>query len=437
MKILRLTSINNWIIIICYISLFCSITNLIPGSVSFVLLLLIFPYLFVRKERWSGLQKVLLCIYIYFFLSALIYDAKALITPNFYRRDGNFFATFLPLLILTDTGLDFSVKKVTECFLVFESVVNVLCLILFYSGNQSLLFRGISLVSGDLYHFLFIAHNAAGGFLSCVLAISAGFLVNEKGLKKLLFLFCTLSNLIGVWASDSRGTIIAVLVALCLVFIKNIEFKGKKHTVYLDLLLIVLLLAVVFIIEVYIYKVWGTNAINSELRTSIEAQMDNLFGMMQRRPHTIFDRALRLWPIAIMYFLSSPIVGCGFGSYNDGYYVHSYADGIFAWNYPPEYMHSDAHAHQSFLNIMAETGIVGLVLIFILLHNIKKEINNIEDKSISMGLYLAFVMDIISSFTEHRLFTPSQMIPFILILAMSLSKGCNRKKKESDLEVSI
>ncbi|MGN0384177.1 MAG: O-antigen ligase family protein [Eubacterium sp.] len=352
-------------------------------------------------------------MYIYFAFSALIYNPNALLSYDFYRRDGNFFITFLPLLLIPGVGVDFSPKKVTQIFIIFETITNSVFLILFYMGL---------LRNTNIYYFLFVAHNAAGGFLACMVALSLGFFMYEKGFKKIIYLICIVVNFVGIWETDSRGSIIGLLIAIFFVIIAKVKIEFKKHKIGLDVVLFMFLLAAIIIFEIYVYRTYGNNALGSNLEKYMK---NNIFGdidFTQKREWTIYERVFNLWPSAIEFFLASPVIGCGFGSYNDGFAAHKYVDGVLAWNYPQQYVYSDAHAHQSFLHIMAETGIVGLILTLLMLYYMRKSIVKIKDNALSMGLYIAFVVNVMSSFTEHRLFTPSQMIPYILILSMCLSR---------------
>ena len=60
-----------------------------------------------------------------------------------------------------------------------------------------------------------------------------------------------------------------------------------------------------------------------------------------------------------MYFRHSPIFGLGFGSFDDQ--IPSVVDyfGLFGQASGAVRNHTDSHAHNSYLNLLAELGIVG------------------------------------------------------------------------------
>jgi len=115
-------------------------------------------------------------------------------------------------------------------------------------------------------------------------------------------------------------------------------------------------------------------------------------------------------------------VGQGFGSFNDTPY-HFEDFGFAVLNTSKIYINSDAHAHNSYLNILAETGLVGLFLVILFLVNLRRFIGvSGLPGGIELGLRIAFWVVIWSSFTEHRLTTPAQMLPFTILIGLTLSK---------------
>ncbi len=425
MKNINKDSLNLMMSIIYCVSLFFSFTNLVPLSICYVLYVFFIPFIFFKIRNYHAIQKVLVVIYLYFVLSCLFYDSSALLNYNFYRRDGNFFVTYLPLLLLPYSEIKIDVKKIVSYFLIIESVVNGICYINYLSGHQNLIFSKYSILNPELYHFLFVAHNAAGGYIGCVLSIAMAFFICEHGNKKIKYLICVIINFITLIATDSRGTIFAIIFAIVFLGLSRVGITIKKFNIYMDEIVFVIMLLGSIALAIYIYICWGNNSFNTHVQDILQNELFGKFGFAQRRTGEMYIRLLKLWPTAIAFFLASPIIGCGFGSYNDSLALHEYVKGIFSWNYPEQYIYSDGHAHQSFLNILAETGVVGLVLILILLWCIRKSIFLIKDKAVSVGLYLALVVNVMSSFTEHRIFTPSQMIPFVLILSITLASREN------------
>ena len=101
---------------------------------------------------------------------------------------------------------------------------------------------------------------------------------------------------------------------------------------------------------------------------------------------------------------------------------------MVAFNGSPKVVNSDATAHNTYMQLLAETGIVGLGLFFWFVKRLFDYLRNCEPGMVTDAIYLALWMALISAFSEHRFFSPSQMLPFILILAMTMANNNYREK---------
>jgi hypothetical protein len=390
------------VFILGFISLFLTVTNAINLSVLFFLnFLLVFVFFMRSKMVINKVHLSLLFIYIYFLLSVLFYSPSALVDYTFYRRDGNFFITFLPLLIYAGLYLEFNVEQLVRVFLIWTALVNFFCMVLFVTH----VYR-----SESIYFMLFHAHNAAGGFLSVVCALSFGLYWHTKN-KLDLIVF--LSLLAGLYLTHSRGSLLAFVCAFLMVVVLKERFLKT-----------VLLVAVLthLVMFSYTYPIW----IKLDKKPSLDVATTR-FGHLFSRAHTFADRALFLWPTAIDLFFKSPFLGTGFGSYNDLPHRLVGIEHVAMINRPDQFLYNDSHAHHSFLHILAECGFFGFFLVCLFLFNLRKWILNLENLALSKGLLLAFWVNVLSSCTEHRLFTPSQMLPFILIIAFLMANENSKR----------
>ena len=82
------------------LSLVFTITNYAFLSCLFIVLSLV-AIIFMASPtlKLTRLHLAIISLYIYFLFSVLFYSPSALIDFDFYRRDGNFFITFLPMLL--------------------------------------------------------------------------------------------------------------------------------------------------------------------------------------------------------------------------------------------------------------------------------------------------------------------------------------------------
>ena len=102
----------------------------------------------IKKDNIESITKVLLLAFIYFAITAVLYNIGSLFQFDFYRRDGNFFITYAPLLILSLVVFKCDSKKIMSTFLWVETIINLICMIVGLNLLQSEL--------GAFQHFVVI-----------------------------------------------------------------------------------------------------------------------------------------------------------------------------------------------------------------------------------------------------------------------------------------
>ena len=381
------------------VSLFSTVTNFVPLSVSFVAL---FPIVFWKLLARTFLRVnsrifyACLLLYLYFLSSVLIYSPSILFKYEFYRRDGNFFITFLPLLIFSLLNCRFNLEHLFKTYLTWAGLVALLSYVLHIIHSRD-----------PIFHGFFVAHNAAGGYYAMLAALSFGIFWEKKNKLMLLLFFLFFFFLI---ESDSRGSVVGIALAPLILFRFKKDFVWPSFWfLFIGLILLV----------VYTYPTWQFNGYALGGFSVQGAEVTEVFD----RTHTMIERGFYLWPRAIYLWMNSPFIGAGFGSYNDVPYDLRSLFPFVVFNNPIELIASDAHAHNTFFHVLAETGLVGFVLLLIFLKNVDGllKTKEVELSGVVLGLRLALWVGIWSSFTEHRLFTPSQMLPFTMLLALYAS----------------
>jgi O-antigen ligase len=385
------------------LSLWSSVTNLVPASVSFVLLVPLVPYALVQNPSVPPTVTTLAALYGYFILSTLLYGPTSLVEPDFYRRDGNFFVTMFPILLGGILTFNTDVEKVMSAFVKWTTLCGVPFLLFFLATHANLVAS-----EDNIYHFLFISHNAAGGFLSMVVAFAIGLYVEKK--RPLLMGVILAVELLALWVTKSRGSVFGLFVALCIMFV--LRERYLKTLLVATAGLTALVLSFTYPMWLSLGKPPGIMYIGGTFFSEAQGDVINA---------TFLDRIMFLWPRAVHLFLSSPIFGTGFGSFNDIPYQLVGIPHVFMYNQPYRLIFDAAHAHNTFLHVLAETGLVGLGLLIAFLYQVWKYIDTLEQPSVRLGMKLAFWNAIFSSLTEHRLFTPSEMLPFTLMLAIALA----------------
>ncbi len=386
------------------ISLWGTVANVVPISITFALLVPLVPVGLVNNPRLPGFLVALLALYIYFAASTALYAPISFVSPDFYRRDGNFFPTWLPVILGALFPLTIDVERVLKPFLQWATICDAIFIVVYLVTGGTLVVH-----EAGIYHMLFIAHNAAGGFLGMVLSFQIGFICCEgfTGFTALSLLI----NTIGLVLTKSRGSEFGLLMALIIVVLLNEKFLKS---------IIAGVFSSTVVLLSFTYPAWRDMGEPPTLWLDHGAPFLKVKGAIIN--FTLLDRIMFLWPRAIYLFLKSPIFGTGFGSYNDLPYRLVGIPHLFMYNRPITLYFNSAHAHNTFIHVLAETGIVGLALLLVMLFRLRKFILDVDRPGLSKALLIGFWYAAFSSLTEHRLFTPAEMLPFTLILGMVVAE---------------
>jgi O-antigen ligase len=146
-----------------------------------------------------------------------------------------------------------------------------------------------------------------------------------------------------------------------------------------------------------------------------------------------------LWPRALAYFRQSPLVGMGFGSFDDQ--IRNVTSYFGLLGVPSDIIveHSDSHAHNSYLNFLAELGVVGLALLLSFYWKLVKWSQNgaarsaLTDHGRNFAAYrfveLSSVCLLVMAATEHRLVSPSNVLILSLVISLLLASRPARVMK--------
>jgi len=333
---------------------------------------------------------------------------------NFFRRDGNFFVAWAPLLLLSRVQNRSDVARTLRWFTVVSAVVCSVALVAWKLGR-------LRPEASEFFH-LFYAHNAAGGFLGIACGFSIA-LVHCRGWK---WVWAVAPLATGLLLTHSRGSLLGFGLALAMVYLVPKRFVS-----------IVVLLAAMTTAGI-LYHGYSHTKGRIDYHDATEWSMVGELGL--GREHTISGRLYGLWPRAIHTWLKSPVVGTGFGSFNDAPHRYVGHDGVLMWSRGST-LHNDGHAHHSYVHILAETGLVGLaLLVWFLMCVYRKILDSPSAPAVRTGLLLGFWTLVFASFTEHRIVTPSNVLPFSLLLGLTIASAnaivASRSGSDRDVEHS-
>lgn len=262
------------------------------------------------------------------------------------------------------------------------------------------------------------SHNAAGGFFMVLLAYIVGrALVDGLSGRWIAIGVGALALLL----TDSRGSIVAILAAVTYDW-------GSRRWPRLARCLLLAFAAILIAGLAAAYYVWqqmGAPVVYdySEFFTVSDQLPANIMSLGER-PGTILHRVFLLYPMALDMFLQSPLVGVGFTRFDDFPAQISGMPGIVAMNVVMPAIHSNLHAHNSFLHIAAENGLVGLAILYLFIRSIHRTFSS-RDLHSPVAMVIGSLL--FASLTEHRLTTPSQAAPAFIIVG--LLWACQRIRK--------
>ncbi len=180
--------------------------------------------------------------------------------------------------------------------------------------------------------------NPYAGFLNLCLSLMAAVAtaLSPGGLRR-WWVAATLFVALGVLASLSRGAILSLAIALLIVVAKTTD-RGRKSAWLILLGLCVLLFAATFVPQPLVDAAAESFGLG---QLSLQSVTPKNFSAVQR---------LANWLVGWQMFLDNPWLGVGIGNFASAY--SRYAPS--GWEVPL------GHAHNYYLTLMSETGLVGL-----------------------------------------------------------------------------
>jgi O-antigen ligase len=272
---------------------------------------------------------------------------------DFLRRDGNLFFAYLPLIWIGSFGLSLrQVQKLVRMYLGLMSSIAAIGAIQFAAGvgilpnflpliPDSLTMVHPGETTGLEFHALIQAHNAAGGTYAIASLVALGLILfSEKRPRIASWPTAWLAlNLLGLAMTKSRGSYLGFCVAAAVMSMGS-SVDLKRAIKPLTIIVVPLVLSVLFIPGI----------------------MDRVIAIGAGDADSNIVVRLEMWPKALNDIIASPIVGIGFGRFNDDNPEFWGIPNLFYIATKADIENNDGHAHNSFLHFAAEGGVIGLAL---------------------------------------------------------------------------
>ncbi len=298
---------------------------------------------------------------------------------------------------------------VLSCIYAFSTILFSLHIDLGISQLGNLFRNGSPISQGDLVSAGLTAHYTHNGMYISI-GVIVWFAISCHTKKKLHY-GVTLVFILALILTKKRGPLISIVLAIVLAyFIINLGQMQKKIAgIFIGVLGAISVVYVMYLINPGIFSVFD--------RFAGDAGLNN-------REH--------LWNYALQLFRENMLLGAGWGYYPD--HIRVIVDNVPIVN---------IHAHNFYLELLADTGIVGFLCIiipmaFTLVSTIKliKYINKSKLKDsiffaplvFSLGFQIFFI---IFGLSENAIYDYQMVVPYMLSVAFVVYFTANIKKESS------
>lgn len=397
--------------------LFGSVTNLVFVSpLPSLVCLAVFPWYLAWRDALV-VPRFVFYLYVFFgysLLGILTYHPASLGQFAFYRYDGNFIISYAPLLLIPYFRYSFTVEKVFKRFLVFATVLNGMVFVATLLATRFAVLTDWS-NPATYFHGLFKSTNAAGGFLSILLSLNLLIALKER--RKKWFVALGLNSLF-LLATTSRGSMLGLGIGFLFFYLDRYD---HRRWIWAGI-------AAICLVQGYVltrtYPIFDQYIRQADLTvTGLNDYLTPLFGQVNTKSANLLIRAIDTWPRGLDCFLQSPFVGTGFGSVNDVPLRYQGIPHLLSFNAQPVKIFDDAHAHHSYLHILGEQGLIGLAVFLLFWLGVYRYLKRQAGSVVRDFLLVSFFNLSIMSFTEHRITSPSNALPFVIALCLFMMQN--------------
>ncbi len=388
----------------------------------------LFPLYFVHKDSGAIARSTygpatarqwLLAVYGYWIGSYFVTGAPIsnLFSFDFLRFDGALLIAYIPLLVIADVRLDPQfIRRLLGLFLTIMSIVALLGLGEFVDLTltplglswlpEPLQMMHNASLSSDIFHGFFRAHNAAGASYSMAALLAFVLLVCGKPSSLVSWpTFWLAANVVGLVLTQSRTAYVSFFATalVMLVYRRDSLRSALKYgcPVLLPLL--------------YFLLVQPTVSHRTEAVSYLED------------PNVV--TRFFYYKRALDDFRQSPIVGIGFGRFNDELKIYSGLPYVLYFATGGSVVNDDSHAHNSYLHFLAEGGIAGLGLMlgvwiatfrWVGKQKLIFEAGTFGD-CFAQGIQACIILEFFMSFTEHMMGTAVTSLTIFTMVALFLN----------------
>lgn len=424
----------------------------------FIILLLIIDFLpyfncleIINPQfLYLSILNIIIAIYFYFNSNLIPGDILAILRQTYITRLYFCFIFFCGLSFFTAKNVSLVFTKFTEILIIFCLFIN-LCILL--KNKLNLLYKIAFIVSisafiqswQQLCHFIIIPRNVSIlnllnamkgntgniNILAASLTIKIPFLflsiTHFKKYKKWFLVIALFSAASIIFLTGARTALVNVFFTFSIFTIYLIrEYSFTKQTLSKILhLFIPILIAILF-----------SNLIFEKSKDNTRyVSLENRVGQINSQDESLKAR-FAFWNNVLKISQKNPLLGVGLGNYQ-----------IESIPYEKETANESGvslHAHNDFLEILAETGIINALIYFslfivLLITNLKNILKSDDKKTevIAMLTLMLLIVYGVDSFFNFPMYRPTMQIFFSLMLALSIINNCKIQEHQETRNKSL
>lgn len=377
-----------------------------------VILFSIFLVKIINTKKYS-LQRTKLDLPVILFALVIIFSVLISETRRVSLNDFIIFFSYILIFFLITNNLNKKVdfNSFIHLFFIISSLVSIYTIIQYYGFDPYL---------SDLYRLTSTIgqKNWISNYLAMIFPVAFSYFLLEKTKKNKIIYFVLLAILYttlmicqsrGIWISITLTVIIAIYIIFKLKFYEI--FKINKKWLFL--------LLITFLIITIIYST------ENPLEKSAITVTERVISTFDEQDPSL-NMHLLTWNTTINMIKDRPIFGSGIGTFKMNY-LNYQAEFLKDNTYYVNYSGKAGEAHNEYLQIWAELGIIGLGLFLFIFYCFYKTIidfynnnKNVKEKIIALGLVMGIICFLIHSLFTFPLHVPALGITFFAIMGLTV-----------------
>ena len=385
--------------------------------------ILLFAWNTATRGAIDRLSLLILANLLFWLLSGFTTGAlsfRMLAEPAYYSNEGRVFLTYFAFLTLAACTATAGTLRDAVRLIAVLAALGLLLFAVWAVARPELLSVGRARNFGGLL----TSHTGSGTFFS-VLAVFLMVYGARVGSRVLVML--GVAGLLPVLGSGSREA----LVALVAVLIWYLRRGLTRRTALPVLALVVSLVAVAPVLAPHTWE-RTTRLFTADTVQSVVAQVERMGARhwepgqekdLEGEEFNVLSRVL-YWGYALQRLADSPFLGAGFGRFNDQYVHFAGLPGVYYFGVSAQNSAATLHAHNTYLHMLAETGIFGLLLLLAVWRGLWRRNARAMQSFAHLPAVLAYyealqallVFLLVAAFFGHALCAPIDAIPTLALL---------------------